>query len=64
MRFSKNKFEGEGRYQFADGAYYTGFWKGGQMHGSGSYTDPTGTTFQGAFYNGCYDTGEAFVALR
>ena len=62
--FEKNLFAGEGVYTFPDGATYTGSWKENKMHGKGTYVDKNKAVFAGDFFNGCYDSGEAFVALR
>lgn len=35
-----------------------------RMHGDGVYVDPDNAKWKGAFFNGKYNNGSSFVALR
>ena len=62
--FAEGMFDGEGTYVFNDGGIYKGLWKQNSMHGMGEYTDTNQTKWAGEFFNGMFDTGKSYIALR
>jgi len=42
-------FEGEGKYEWADGRVYEGAWVGGKMEGQGVFTWPDKRIYKGAY---------------
>ena len=44
--------QGQGSFDFPDGAHYEGEFDTGQMHGQGTFSWPSGELYQGEFLNG------------
>lgn len=62
--FVRGAYEGQGAYEWPDGAQYTGAWRAGLFHGEGVYRSAAGVTWRGTFYRGRYSTGKAYVDVR
>lgn len=57
-------FHGEGIYRWPDGATYSGGWQYNRMHGDGTYTNANGVRWTGAFFDGKFFNGRAYIAVR
>ena len=52
--FANDTLDGYGRKIYESGFYYVGYWKEGQTHRWGKYTDFNGDFLEGDWFEGTY----------
>ena len=59
--FKKDKFEGNGKYEWAQGHKYEGQWKESQMDGNGTFTNANGRVHTGVFKRNFFLNDKTFI---